>query len=170
MATHGPTLLICVCGEDSEEWLGTSRHSLYSVVIGPSDYHLFGFVKGNIRGHIIQPMRHSKKLSIFICKLLRWSSATTVWFSDSNIMAKIRLLGQDFVEKWSSAETWLMCCFPIDTFTWLWSLFVHDVWYGPDFFWMHNILSNPVITVSLCDTFSIASDILWYQLIPHRSP
>jgi len=45
---HGPTLLICVFGEDSEEWLGTSPHSQYSVGIGPSDYHLFRFVKGNI--------------------------------------------------------------------------------------------------------------------------
>jgi len=78
MATHGLTLLISVFGEDSEEWLGTSPHTLYSVCIGPSDYHLFRFVKGNIRGHIMQPMRHSNKLSIFICKLLRWSSATTV--------------------------------------------------------------------------------------------
>lgn len=82
VAPHGPTLLICVFGEDSEEWLGTSPHSPYSVCIGPSDYHLFRFVKGNIQGHIMQPMRHSKKLSIFVCKLLRWSSATSVWFSD----------------------------------------------------------------------------------------
>jgi len=48
VAPHGPTLLICVFGEDSEEWLGTSPHSPYSVGIGPSDYHLFRFVKGNI--------------------------------------------------------------------------------------------------------------------------
>jgi hypothetical protein len=45
---HGNTLLICVFGEDSEEWLGTSLNSLYVVCIGPSDYHLFRFVKGNI--------------------------------------------------------------------------------------------------------------------------
>jgi len=78
MATHGSTLLICVFFEDSEEWLGTSPHSPYSVGIGPSDYHLFRFVKGNTQGHIMQPVRHSKNLSIFICRLLRWSSATMV--------------------------------------------------------------------------------------------
>jgi hypothetical protein len=42
MATHGPTLLICAFGEDSEVGLGTSPHSSYSVGIGPSDYPLFG--------------------------------------------------------------------------------------------------------------------------------
>jgi hypothetical protein len=53
MATHGPTLLICVFGEDSEEWLGTSLHSPYSVGIGLSDYHLCRFVKVNVLGHIM---------------------------------------------------------------------------------------------------------------------
>jgi hypothetical protein len=47
-----------VFGEDSEEWLGTSPHLQYSVGIGSSDYRLLRFVKGNIRGHIMQPTVH----------------------------------------------------------------------------------------------------------------
>lgn len=50
MTMHGPTLLIRVYGEDSEERLRSSPHLPYSLDLSPVDYHLFKFVKYQMQG------------------------------------------------------------------------------------------------------------------------
>jgi hypothetical protein len=62
-----------------------------------------------------------------------------------------------------------MCCMPVCTFI---SFFNHLCFVSNlSYFTVQEIPAKPSYNdIGLCDTSSVASDILWDQLIPHYEP